>query len=80
MVEPSPGNQRAKAENRSLASTGLVTCPFMPASMQRLRSSAKALAVMASMGTDLPASMALILRVASKPSMTGICISIKIKS
>ena len=48
----------------------------MPASRQRWRSSAKALAVMARMGRRPRSPRARIARVASSPSITGICMSI----
>ena len=54
----------------------------MPAAAVFCTSSAKALAVMAQMGTSFESarSEALMSRTASYPSMTGICISIRIRS
>ena len=61
-------------------STGLDTNPVMPAWTAASESSLKELAVMAMMGMELPAGSALarIRLVASRPSITGMRISIRI--
>ena len=64
-------------------STGLLAKPSMPASMLARRCSASTLAVIAMIGTrGLPAASACarIRRAAARPSSTGICTSIRIRS
>ncbi len=61
-------------------SIGLPTWSTMPAAMQASLSDCMALAVMAMMGTACMLGCARRRRVASRPSMSGICMSIKIAS
>ena len=64
----------------SSRSTGLLTCPFIPTVVQASRSSNDTLAVIATIGKLLQRLSARILRVASRPSISGICISIRTTS
>ena len=74
-----PAIRNSKATNR-FKSNGLPTCSFMPAAKQASRSEAMALAVMATMGNSFSPKSSRIFRVAVKPSITGICKSIKTTS
>lgn len=72
----------ANASTSSCELTGLLKCAFMPASRESLRSSAKALALTAIIGVVAASSRssARIRRVASRPSMPGIMMSINTTS
>lgn len=72
----------ASASTSSCELTGLLRCAFMPASRESLRSSAKALALTAIIGVVAASSRssARIRRVASRPSMPGIMMSINTTS
>ena len=59
---------------------GLLTKSFMPAARHRLRSSGMTLAVIATTGNVAKAGCLRISMVAVKPSITGICISMKTKA
>ena len=65
---------------RSFGSTGLAIWSCMPASRQRSRSPAIALAVIARIGKSFSALSLRISRVAVSPSITGICMSISTTS
>ena len=68
--------------NNTSGSTGLLRCAFRPACMLSITSSSKAFAVNAMIGISFASGLfiALILRVASSPSISGIRISIRTAS
>ena len=72
-------DRAGKAPRRSL-SIGFATWSFMPAARRLRRSASEALAVMARIGSPAKRPSARILRVASRPSISGICMSISTAS
>lgn len=63
--------------NKASGSNGFAIKSFIPALKQRALSSAKAFAVIATIGIYLLPAVARMRRVASTPSIVGICISIR---
>jgi hypothetical protein len=78
--EGSTGRHRRRVAYSCSGSTGLPTKSVIPAAVQARRSSSKTLAVIATIGIEAPPGSARIARVASRPSMSGICTSIRIRS
>ena len=80
------GALRDSSSQRSIFSysvagfTGLPMWSFMPAARQASRSAPNALAVIATMGVESSSGTVRIRRVASRPSISGICMSIRIRS